>query len=187
MISSADPIATRIAWIVAAIITGITLWMLTIPPAHAQTLQDHIDTYCKVDCVNADKVVDVAYRAGQSYGFDYKTFLAIIHVESKFHTKAKNGRSVGLTQSLLTYHRPKFRGKNYFAIEDNMFVGAEIFGDCVRRHRGNYQAATTCYNGGGDRRYWSKVQRALKVIRGLELPRPSLDPLGEFIIRMASR
>jgi len=184
--TSADPKATGIAYTIAGVIFAITLWMLTMPVARAQSLQDHIDANCRVNCVAADKLVDVAARAAKRFGFDYKALLAIVHVESKYNTRAKNGSSVGLTQALLVYHRPKFLGKDYFAVEDNMFVGAEVFGACFAKHKGNYPTSFSCYNGygKGDSRYRDKVLKALREIRGLKLPTPSLDPLGDFIARV---
>lgn len=153
-------------------------------PVMAQTYQQHIDKYCRKDCVDAETLVNVAARAGERFGFNYKAFLAIIHTESKYHIKAKNGSSVGLTQVLLRYHRPKFMGKNFFAVEDNVFAGAEVFGDCVRKHKGNYPTAYSCYNGygQGDSKYRSKVMKAWDEIKRLELPLPSMDPLGDFIM-----
>lgn len=154
----------------------------------AQTsLQEHIEKYCKRDCVDAQKLVDVSHRAAQRFGFDYKALMAIVFVESKFSTKARNGSSVGLTQVLLTYHKPKFMGKNVYDVDDNIFAGAQVFKECLQKHKGMYPKAFSCYNGyqHGDPKYKGKTLSAYLDLKKLDLPKPSSDPLGDFIIHKA--
>lgn len=152
-------------------------------PVSAQTLQQTIDKFCRKDCVSAEKLTHVAKKAGQSYKVDHRAILAIVHVESKYHIKAKNGSSVGLTQVLLRYHRPKFKTNNPYNVEDNVFTGASIFRDCLRRTRGDYEKAFRCYNGGGDPRYVPKMRTAYSMMRSLELPKTSEDPLLDFLVK----
>lgn len=161
----------------------LAVWLILALPAFAQNtdLQDHIDRYCKSTCITADKLSSVASRAAKRYGLDKHMVIAIIHVESKYNYKAKNGSSIGLTQVLLKYHKPKFLGKNYFDIEDNIFAGMQVLRDCLQKHKGSYPRAITCYNGGGDKHYASKVQAVYKTVRSLDIPVIAKDPLGHFI------
>lgn len=167
---------------IKSIFFAFMLLMATLPTSHAQTLQDVIDKYCRVDCVSAERLTSATKRAAQGYRIDHHAIMAIVHIESKYHIKAKNGSSVGLSQVLLRYHRGKFRGKNYFDVEDNLFAGMLVFRDCLTRTKGNYPRAFSCYNGGGDKNYQAKAMNALAMMRSLDYPPVSPDPLGEFIV-----
>lgn len=151
-------------------------------PGNATSLQEVIDTYCRKECVKADHLTSAAKRAANGYKVDYHAIMAIVHIESKYHIKAKNGSSVGLSQVLLRYHKGKFRGKNYFDVEDNLFAGMQVFRDCLTKVKGNYPKAFSCYNGGGDKNYQTKAMKALAMMRGLDYPNTTNDPLGEFLI-----
>lgn len=162
-----------------------TMLVFTAIPAQANNdLQSVIDKYCRVDCVSSTKLVDVATRAATAYRFDINALLAIIHIESKYHVKAKNGSSVGLNQVHLRYHKPKFRTKNFFDVEDNTFVGAKIFRECLDRMKGNYPKAFGCYNGGGDKKYVVKATQARDMMASLTKPISHSDPLGVFIAQL---
>lgn len=151
-------------------------------PVQAQTdLQDVIDKYCRKDCVSAEKLTDVVTRVSKSYKLDVNAVLAIIHVESKYHIKAKNGSSVGLSQVLLRYHKPKFLGKNYYDVEDNVFAGMQVLRDCLKRTKGNYDKAFGCYNGGGDKNYVSKVRKVRAMMKEVNKPEIHPDPLARFL------
>lgn len=168
--------------------TFVAMVVLTIfasLPVHAQTdLQDVIDTYCRKDCVSAEKLTDVAARVSTAYKLDKNAVLAIIHVESKYHVKAKNGSSVGLSQVLLRYHKKKFIGKNYYDVEDNVFAGMQVLRDCLKRMKGDYNKAFRCYNGGGDPGYVPKVKKALAMMRATEKPEIYQDPLARFMRKL---
>lgn len=178
--------ASKLLYILSAILLAVTAAMLSVP-VRAQTLQEHIDKYCQTDCITATQLTEVTARAAKRFGFDKTAMQAIIFVESKYHIKAKNGGSVGLTQALLRYHKKKFLGKNYFAVEDNVFAGGEVFRDCLARHKGDYPRAYSCYNGGGDKRYKTKVQKAVDLHRRLARPTPSIDPLGDFVFSLSNK
>lgn len=159
--------------------------IFSVLPVHANTdLQDVIDDFCRKECVSAEKLTDVATRVSKAYKLDVNAVLAIIHVESKYHIKAKNGSSVGLSQVLLRYHKPKFMGKNYYDVEDNIFAGMQVLRDCVQRSNGSYSKAFRCYNGGGDPKYVSKVMKALTMMRGIVKPDPHPDPVGRLIAKL---
>ena len=147
----------------------------------AATLQETIDKFCRKDCVSAPQLLSAAKRASKSFNVDHRAILAIVHVESKYHTKARNGNSVGLSQVLLTYHRKKFRGTNYYDVDDNIFAGMQVFNECFTRMRMNYSAAFRCYNGGGDPKYTMKLNSAFAMMKNMEHPVITNDPLGSFI------
>lgn len=159
------------------------VFLSTIFPVSAKTLslQEIIDTYCSKNCVSAQQLTEVATRAAHTYKIDVRAILAIIHVESKYHIKAKNGSSVGLSQVLLRYHKPKFIGKDYYNVEDNIFAGMQVFHDCMRRMKQNYDKSFGCYNGGGDKKYKIKAMKAYRMMKNAKLPEVSKDPLGDFI------
>lgn len=167
---------------IKSIIFAFMLLMATIPTSQAQSLQDVIDKYCRTECVTAERLTSAAKRAARGYNIDHHAIMAIVHVESKYHIKAKNGSSVGLSQVLLRYHRGKFRGKNFFDVEDNLFAGMLVFRDCLTRTKGNYPRAFSCYNGGGDKNYQSKAIKTWAMMKSLDYPPVSKDPLGDFIV-----
>lgn len=177
--------ASKLLYILSVFILAIVGFMFTIPAkAEIVSLQEHIDRYCRKDCVSAEQLVEVTARAAKRFNIDKKALMAIIHVESKYHIKAKNGGSAGLTQAVIYYHKPKFLGRNYYAVEDNIFVGAQIYRDCLARMKGSYPRAYSCYNGGGDKNYQSKVKKAFDEISKLRIPKPSMDPLGDLIVSL---
>lgn len=149
--------------------------------AHSRPLQDIIDHYCKSGCISAQDLTQYTSQASKTYQVDQIALLAIIHVESKYNVKAKNYSSVGLSQVHLRYHKPKFLGKDYYNPQDNIFAGGKVFKDCLVRHKGNYPKAYTCYNGGGDKNYRSKVIKAYKMISQALLPAVTEDVIGAFI------
>jgi hypothetical protein len=138
--------------------------LVKLPPL---TLFDYIKDSCRVNCVNHELLLDSVTDASEKLSVDKKMLLAIIRVESSFTVKAKNGRSVGLNQVHLGYHKPKFKGKDYYDVRDNVFVGSTIFSDCFKRSKGNNVKALRCYNGGGDPGYDRKVLERYKEIKAL--------------------
>lgn len=161
----------------------ILIMLMATAPLWAQptTLQDTIDKYCRTECITATRLVEVAKKAATSYKVDYRAIMAIVHIESKYHIKAKNGSSVGLSQVLLFYHKGKFKGKNYYDVEDNVFAGMKVFSDCFRKVKGDYRKAFKCYNGGGDKKYHFKAMSTFEMMKDLTHPEVSKDFLGDFI------
>ena len=155
--------------------------MATFSAANAATLHEVISKYCRKDCVSAEQLTSAAKRAARGFKIDYRAVIAIVHTESKYHTHARNGSNVGLTQTLLFYHKKKFRGTNYFDVEDNIFAGMQVFSDCFIKMKGSYSGAFGCYNGGGDPKYTTKIMRNYAMIKELEFPEVHSDPLGNFI------
>lgn len=168
-------------------IRGLFLFLVMVfvtATSHAYTLAEYIQKNCKKHCVNADVLQDVVQRASASFRVDPRILLAIIEVESTFSTKARNGGSLGITQVFIKYHRDKFLGKNYFDVEDNVFVGAQILGDCMERHNQHRQKALSCYNGlpPNNPKYAIKVFRMMKKQSVIRLP-GAKDHLQAFLVQ----
>lgn len=151
--------------------------------AHAQSLQSLIDTYCKKDCISAQSLTDISAKIAHSHGIDQRAVIAIVHIESKYHIRAKNGSSVGLSQVLLRYHKKKFKGSNFYEPEDNLFAGMKVFSECLNKMKGNYSKAFGCYNGGGDKKYVGKAIKAYAMMKTIELPQTHPDPLQAFLVK----
>lgn len=179
----------RLRYITAAVLLILTGLMFLIPPTkvHAQTLEQHIAKFCKSGCVDAPTLVKVADQAAKRFNVDKRALLAIVHVESKYHIKAVNGNSVGLTQVLLRYHRSKFPNKpgkqDYYNVQDNVFAGAQVFRDCLVKHKQSYPMAFRCYNGyhKGDPKYKSKTLEAYKTMTAMQMPAINKDHIQQFL------
>lgn len=114
---------------------------------------------------NYETVLSAATIAAEAYKLDVDILMAIAYVESKFNPMAKNGSSVGLMQVHLKFHKPKFKGSPVYSPYANMFVGAQIFSDCMRKHKRNKDKSLRCYNGGGDKHYVAKVNSKLNKLK----------------------
>lgn len=132
-------------------------------------LSEYIKKVCPKKCIQPKDLLIAVKRNSKKYNIDYKILLALIKVESSFNIYAKNGSSVGLTQVLLRYHKPKFTGNDYYHIDDNISVGSQILGACYKRSKNNVRYSLQCYNGGGDKSYSIKVMKAYKEISFLNL------------------
>lgn len=148
---------------------------------HKQTLTEYIDDNCKKGCVDPKSLLKSVMQSARKLDTDFRILLAIIKVESGFKVKARNAGNVGLSQILLRYHKPKFKGKDYTNVSDNVNVGAIVFTECKKKHNGNLNKALKCYNGGADPQYPKKVNKALSEIKQLTLNDEDDDPMGEFI------
>lgn len=143
------------------------------------TLHDYITTVCSRNCVEQEQLLSSVSTAAIETGADVKTLLTIISIESRFDTRAKNGKSVGLHQVHLRWHAKKFPNKNYYDVDENVSVGASIYGECLKKHKGVRDQALRCYNGyhHGDPNYLKKFNRVYAVVNRLvDLQR---DPQGE--------
>lgn len=126
----------------------------------------YIDTYCKKDCVDSGLLRTAVSEATVNTKVDPVLLLAVIQVESGFHHKALNtvnGKSVGLTQVQVYWHRDKFKSGNYFDVFENVKAGSDILNACQAKHRGDVNKALWCYNGhqpNGVAKYSKKVLAA---------------------------
>lgn len=135
----------------------------------------YIEKVCKKNCVDPDLLLMAVKETADEFNIDPITSLAIIRVESNFKPKAVNrtsGRSVGLSQIQVYWHKEKFRTTNFFDIFENVRVGTIIYRDCVDKWRGSRDKALWCYNGHQKRgmaTYVPKVHKARNEIRQLRL------------------
>lgn len=140
-----------------------------------EALEKYISSACKTSCVDPSLLLLSVNKASEELDVNPVTLLAIIEVESSFKHRAlnkTNGRSVGLSQIQVRWHRDKFTTTNYFDVFDNVHVGATIYRDCIRRHKGSRERALWCYNGhqkNGMKTYVPKVLKAHSRIASLKL------------------
>lgn len=148
--------------------------LATISQSHAaelDTLAAHIDRLCDKHCVDADLLRIALHQGAAETHVDPLWFLAVIQVESSFRLSAvnrKSGRSVGLSQIQVRWHRDKFTGKRYSDVFENVRVGMQILQDCRDQHDGNMRKALWCYNGhqpGGLKRYADKVVKLYYALK----------------------
>lgn len=138
-------------------------------------LQDYISKFCKKDCVDPQLLLMTVKEAAEQFSINPITLIAIIRTESGFRPKVVNtqsGRSVGLSQIQVYWHKAKFRSTNYTDIFDNVYVAASIYADCVKKWPGSREKALWCYNGHqkkGFKTYVPKVLAAYQQIEKLQL------------------
>lgn len=134
------------------------------------TLSSYIQTKCKQNCVDTEVLQLAVKEAGNEFGINPLTLMAIAGVESGYRAKAinkKSGKSVGLMQIQVFWHKSKFQSKNYFDIFDNVRVGAMIYKECVDKYKGSREKALWCYNGHtghGAKIYVPKVLAEMKQL-----------------------
>lgn len=152
----------RCTWLKVIISVILLTLSLTVKP------EELFQKICKSKCKDTDIILNAANMSSEVHGLDLSIILAIMYVESSFIPKAKNGRSVGLMQVNLDYHLKKFKGKDPYGINDNIFIGSGIFKDCMVKNKNNVNKALRCYNGSpNSNEYPKKVFAALKIVRGM--------------------
>lgn len=140
-----------------------------------RTLTDYIKTRCTTHCVDPDLLLFSVTEAGRQYDLNPRVLLAIIDTESGFRTNATNsrkGKSVGLMQIQVFWHRDKFHSKNPYDVLANVSVGAQIYRDCVDKWKRSREKALWCYNGhqrNKGKPYNEKINRSYSQIIQLEL------------------
>lgn len=145
--------------------------LVTVNQSHAaetDRLADHIDRNCTRHCVDADLLRLALHQGAVETQVDPLWFLAVIKTESSFSTKAVNrhaGRSIGLSQIQVRWHKKKFFTKHYADVFENVRVGMTILGDCQEKHKGNLRQALRCYNGYGPASYAKRVAKIYHQLR----------------------
>lgn len=161
----------------------LTFFLMVIQPVHALTatkpniseLNSYIASVCKSDCVDGNLLLMAVNQAATEFSVNPITLLAIIKSESSFKHRAVNkssGKSVGLSQVQVYWHKKKFTTKNYFDVFDNVRVGAIIYKDCIDRWNGSREKALWCYNGhqkAGMHTYVPKVMKSYRELSSLNL------------------
>lgn len=131
-------------------------------------LAEHIDKVCDKQCVEPDLLRMALQHASAETRVDPLWFVAVIQAESNFSTKAINrhtGRSVGLSQIQVRWHKEKFFTRHYGDVFENVRVGMTILRDCQAKHQGNRHQALRCYNGYGPLSYAQKVAKVYRQLR----------------------
>lgn len=140
----------------------------TYAKASSSLSNDYIKSKCTKNCIDPDLLRLAAFEAGKEFGVNPLTLIAIAGVESSYKAKAINkvsGKSVGLMQVQVFWHKDKFQSKNHFDVFDNVRVGAIVYSDCTKRWKGSREKALWCYNGhtrSGMKTYVPKVQAEIK-------------------------
>lgn len=138
-------------------------------------LSEYIAKNCRQECVDPDLLLFGVETISSELGIDPLTMLAIVKVESNFKPKAinkKNGRSVGLMQIQVRWHKDKFHGKKQADILDNLRVGGIVYRDCANKHKGSREKALLCYNGyqkSGMKTYVAKVMKAYRELATMNI------------------
>lgn len=138
-------------------------------------LSSYIEKHCREKCIDSAVLHFGVGAAADELGVNPVVLLAIVKVESNFRIKAmntKNGKSVGLMQIQVRWHKDKFRGKNHLDIMDNLRVGAMVYRDCAKKHKGSREKALLCYNGyqkNGMKIYVPKVLQVYKELEQINL------------------
>lgn len=139
-----------IASILFSLVVLFLFVTMAVSTAHAETpLSDYIEATCKRNCVDSTLLMMAIQEAAIETDTNPLVLLAIIKEESGFNVRAtntKNGRSVGLTQIQVFWHKEKFKGDQYDVFA-NVRAGALVYKDCVKKHRGNREKSLWCYNG----------------------------------------
>lgn len=138
-------------------------------------LTDYIQKVCKKDCVDGEVLLAAVNQAATELNLNQIALLALVETESGFRVHATNGnsgKSVGLTQVQVYWHKNKFHTKDHYDVFDNVRVGALIYKECVTRHKGSRDNALWCYNGHtkhGKQIYVPKVQKSYARLSKLPL------------------
>lgn len=132
-------------------------------------LIDYITETYKIS--NASTIVDAVIRVSEQKDIEPTLLLAIIHVESRFQSKARNQSGAkGLLQVLYPAHKDKFSSlKMAYDPDKNIEVGATIWKDCEERSK-TFKQTSRCYSGGANQ--WDK-----KVL----LQKQKFDIIKEFL------
>ena len=138
--------------------------MLGVSIADTDPLERRIAAKCRSStCVDPDVLAMAIFKASEETGVNPRLLLAIVESESSYSlaaTNRSNGRSVGLLQIQVRWHKDKFRSKDRYDVFDNVYVGALIYRDCLNKWRGSREKALWCYNGhqkSGMKKYVQKV------------------------------
>lgn len=147
----------------------ISLFLSVNVEAASSTPSTYIQTKCKSDCVDPLLLAITARQIGEELNINPLTLIAIAGVESGYRPQATNktGKSVGLMQIHLFWHRSKFKTKNYFDVFENLRVGAMVYKECMVRWKGSREKALWCYNGHTDIGMQVYVPKVLAEIQRL--------------------
>lgn len=157
--------------IVLTIIFVLCFWTSADAAENNSSYETYVTKVCRKDCVDPELLRMAVYRSSNENNVDPSLLFAVFQVESNFRYKATNkvsGKSVGLAQIQIYWHKSKFLTSNYYDVFDNSRVGGIILAECFQRHHGNRLKALWCYNGHqkhGMKRYALKVEKIYQSIK----------------------
>lgn len=104
---------------------------------------------------SAKEIVFAAYRWAFEFNVDVRLLLAIAKVESNFYQHAiSSSGAYGIMQVIPLWHKDKIiRARNelgnpeIFNINTNMYLGALILRDCMKKTSAKTSKALQCYSG----------------------------------------
>lgn len=128
----------------------------------------------------SEKIVDAATVQATLRNLDTRLVLALIRVESGFRAVAHGKGSKGLMQVQVHWHKDKLQGRSPYDPLVSIEVGTQILSDCWNRSNGNLHGTLRCYNGGGDKKYYSKVTSQMRTIEGYA----RLTLLDQFLMKI---
>lgn len=152
-------------------VLAILYWTSCDAKADESAYSDYIEKVCKKDCVDPELLRMAIYRSSIYNDIEPSLLMAVFQAESGFKAKATNrtsGKSVGLAQIQIYWHKQRFITSNYYDVFDNSRVGGMILAECFQRHHGNRLKALWCYNGHqkhGMKRYALKVEKIYQSIK----------------------
>ncbi len=132
-------------------------------------LADYITETYRIS--NASIIVDSVMKISEEKDIEPTLLLAIIHVESRFQSRARNQSGArGLMQILYPAHKEKFSTlADAYVPEHNIKAGANIWKDCEDRSK-TFKQTSRCYSGGAY--LWDK-----KVLK----EKQKFDTIKEFL------
>ena len=122
------------------------------------------------NCVEPNAVLEATANASIKTGVSQPILLALASVESNFITAAanrENGVSAGLMQIQVSWHRQRFPARNYYDVDQNVLVGAQILRACANKHPLSDRRTLMCYNGYSNAHYPDKVLKEYQTIVSL--------------------
>lgn len=155
----------------------VVFFALTFFPctAHSETTyDDYFSKVCKKNCADPSLLRMAIQASAEENNLDPALLFSIVQVESGFKPNAINrvsGKSIGLMQIQIRWHRNRFTTKNYFDVFANTRAGGQILSECFKKHHGNRARALWCYNGHqkhGINRYALKVEKIYQHIKQKE-------------------
>jgi soluble lytic murein transglycosylase-like protein len=158
---------------ILAILLILSLLTQNVAPIESELSRNEIElaiddrTRGLLDKTYITRVSNAIISSSLRYQLDPLMILSIIMVESRFNDKAAGKYGTGLMQVVYGYHKDKVKSRSALLnIETNIDVGSRILSDCRDRNP-NTDKILRCYNGGGDTKYVSKVNREMTTVRRL--------------------
>lgn len=152
---------TRVRKVLGALILASSLTIHNVYDApnvdnswHHSYITYVVESNPKVQEKDARAIVFSALKWAWEFDLDPKLLLAIAKVESNYYKYAiSSSGAYGLMQVIPVWHKDKILearkvtgNPEVFNIDTNMYLGARIYKDCIKKY-GNVNKALLCYSG----------------------------------------